>query len=84
MLQAGLPNITGVLGSGNGSAVFYSPAQQGAFKNQNNAYAGITSNSDANERIGYINFNASWSNNIYGHDDTVQPPAIALIPQIRY
>lgn len=30
------------------------------------------------------NFNASSSNAIYGSSSTVQPPAITLIPQIRY
>ena len=29
-------------------------------------------------------FKASRSNNIYGKSSTVQPPAIALIPQIKY
>ena len=29
-------------------------------------------------------FNAARSNPIYGASDTVQPPAIQLIPQIRY
>lgn len=31
-----------------------------------------------------VNFNASKSNAIYGSADTVQPPSIALIPQIRF
>lgn len=30
------------------------------------------------------NFDASRSNAIYGASTTVQPPAIVLIPQIRY
>lgn len=29
-------------------------------------------------------FAASNSNSVYGNSDTVQPPAIALIPQIKY
>ena len=29
-------------------------------------------------------FNASKSNPIYGNSSTVQPPAIQLIPQIKY
>lgn len=33
---------------------------------------------------GTINFNASRSNEIYGSADTVQPPALSLIPQIKY
>ena len=31
-----------------------------------------------------VNFNASKSNSIYGSGDTVQPPAIVLIPQIKF
>lgn len=31
-----------------------------------------------------ITFDASKANAIYGSSSTVQPPAIALIPQLRY
>lgn len=31
-----------------------------------------------------VNFNASDSEPIYGNSDTVQPPAICLIPQIKF
>ena len=31
-----------------------------------------------------ITFNASLSNSIYGSSNTVQPPALSLIPQIKY
>ena len=31
-----------------------------------------------------IIFNATDANAIYGSSDTVQPPAISLIPQLRY
>ena len=31
-----------------------------------------------------IRFNASRSNILYGASNTVQPPAISLLPQIRY
>ena len=34
--------------------------------------------------LGKINFNASRSNEIYGAADTVQMPALQLVPQIRY
>lgn len=33
---------------------------------------------------GYISFNASRANDIYGNSDTVQPPACCLIAQIKY
>ena len=31
-----------------------------------------------------VNFNAGLSNAIYSASDTVQPPAIVLIPQIKF
>lgn len=37
-----------------------------------------------NMQIGQYSFNAANSNSIYGASTTVQPPAIALIPQIKY
>lgn len=46
---------------------------------------GMSTNAD-NTRIlfGYSDFDASRSNAIYGASTTVQPPAVKLIPQIRY
>lgn len=32
----------------------------------------------------YIEFHASDSNAVYGGNTTVQPPAIILVPQIKY
>ena len=32
----------------------------------------------------WIKFNANQSNKIFGSSSTVQPPAIALLPQIRF
>lgn len=42
--------------------------------------------SGASELIGggTIKFNASDGNAIYGNSDTVQPPALCLIPQIKF
>ena len=31
-----------------------------------------------------LDFNAANSNAIYGSSETVQPPALSLIPQIKY
>ena len=31
-----------------------------------------------------VDFSASYSNAIYGASTTVQPPALSLLPQIRY
>ena len=42
------------------------------------SYGAISANSDD------VNFKASRSSQIYGRSDTVQPPAIKLMPIIRY
>lgn len=81
--NAGLPNITG------------SYEQNGMmtnFKNNVGAYKNITSISSipSNLDVGtagihfkYV-FDASLSNPIYGASDTVQPPALILLPIIKY
>ena len=45
-----------------------------------NAGGGV--NYDGNTNT--FNFNASQSNSIYGASSTVQPPALSLIPQIKF
>lgn len=79
---AGLPNITGSFyneksgtgGGGHGDGAFYiignAPVSANTANKGNN-----TSN---------FGFDASRSNSIYGASTTVQPPAIMLIPQIKY
>ena len=77
---AGLPNITGAYNTRDSTATEY----QGAisYKQQNKVYSfDWTSNQYGN---GVRSFDASKSNPIYGHSETVQPPAIKLIPIIRY
>ena len=37
-----------------------------------------------NADLRQINFSASRYNSVYGSSTTVQPPALQLIPQIRY
>lgn len=74
--EAGLPNITG--NTGNGS--WFSTS--GAFSGPK---AGSVNLAEANEH-GYkaVTFDASLSNAIYGKSSTVQPPAINVIPILRY
>lgn len=82
-INAGLPNITGslraiyLLGGGETSytGAFYS-GQAGGITWDN---AGSGSLVDCKGI-----FEASRSSNIYGGSNTVQPPAIVLIPQIKY
>lgn len=78
VLEAGLPNITGYIsyicnGTSSSGALSYTVQQYGI---------GVADSSKAN--IGRLNLNAQNSNSIYGASYTVQPPAIVLIPQIKY
>lgn len=84
-LEAGLPNIVGstrtftVYPYGQDSAMtgsFYLSSQGGTnIANQSTVSGGIDC---------AVSFNANRSSPIYGNSSTVQPPAIQLIPQIRY
>lgn len=81
VISAGLPNIIGTVGdlvnqsSGNAQGAFY------ASYGEHDLAAGSSGN---NEKAGTTKFEAALSNVIYGNSDTVQPPAFALIPQIKY
>lgn len=74
--KAGLPNITGRL--------FISTwgTPEGAFREVKKYTAGLA-NYDVNETESIV-FDASFSNAIYGKSSTVQPPAINVIPILRY
>ena len=80
-LDAGLPNITGKFyGIDDGT----NPYGEGAFnpvETTNTPVWWFNSDFRANR---LYDFDASRSNAIYGSSDTVQPPAISLIPVIRY
>ena len=85
-LSAALPNITGSL---------YSYASGGA-KSGTGAINNIWEATDADGRPSQdslsssvrawcgFKFDASHSNSIYGNGQTVQPPALVLIPQIKF
>lgn len=47
----------------------------------NGAYQTV---SDSTRDGTYTSIDASYSNPIYGNSNTVQPPAIQLVPQIKY
>lgn len=80
-IAPGLPNITG-----NGPRVdgFYATTgANGAFYTyQASGNKRDTSHSSSNEPVYCID--ASHCSSVYGASDTVQPPAFALIPQIKY
>lgn len=76
IINAGLPNITGGISDmpswGGSSGAISSWVKSG-------------NHNDGGEGGRYAwNFDASRSSSIYGASNTVQPPAIALIPQIKY
>lgn len=76
--EAGLPNITGTF--------YHDPnvklSLSGAF-----SYTGGSSinlqNDAANKNSGYVSFDASKSNPIYGKSTTVQPPALTMVYIIK-
>ena len=78
ILAAGLPNITG---GHDGLRTDGGTTGTGAFYNAGNGSVGASGGSSSNSKI---SFSASRSNSIYGRSSTVQPPALQLIPQIRY
>lgn len=78
VISAGLPNITGQVLHACGDQM----ACSGAFYDANSSSPSFSSN--GNFEWESFGFNASQSNSIYGNSSTVQPPAIVLIPQIKY
>lgn len=78
-IEAGLPNIFGNIGEtlvGSGTGAFYGEIAHGGLKA--NWY------NDNSYNVNNMNMDASRQNSIYGASNTVQPPAIVLIPQIKY
>ena len=75
-VEAGLPNIEGVVGFVSRSDI---SENTGAF----NIIDQTTGFSGGNYKLGSVSFNASRSNLIYGASDTVQPPALTLLPCIK-
>lgn len=86
VLKAGLPNITGAFSSGSSGFTLRSDspwAPTGAFFSGENTSAGLMGDGGS---AGFTKaaFDASKSNIIYGNSNTVQPPALQLIPQIKF
>ena len=79
VIAAGLPNITGSAGHFN-SLIEY--VYDGAMYEKSSKYT-ADSNAGATQAK-EIGFDASHCNKIYGSSNTVQPPALMLIPQLRY
>ena len=81
-LSAGLPNLVGHVNSG-GIGYSKDPFNcDGVFANNGSSKTAMNGGTTV---VGYkILFDASKSNAIYGNSNTVQPPTITLIPQIKY
>lgn len=80
IIPAGLPNITGtfeVWGRKNATGAF-------AFVGAPESYYNLNHTSEILESLDTFMLNANRSSSIYGASNTVQPPALVLIPQIRY
>lgn len=81
--EPGLPNITGVLRKLNNPSI--TVADSGAFQDisdqdqVNGCYDTQAQNTPLRTK-----FDASLSNPIYGASDTVQPPALTVLPCIKY
>lgn len=79
-VEAGLPNITGLVTSPNkeatGCLIHYDPTIT-----DNMIMVDYTSSYPL---YGQIGFDASRSSSIYGNSTTVQPPALNLLPCIKY
>lgn len=83
VLKAGLPNIIGTfLESSDGWPNTNKDKLSGAFSAKYPELGGWVEGGNGGGRS-LITFNASKSNSIYGSSETVQPPAIVLIPQIK-
>lgn len=78
-VEAGLPNVTGTIYMREMLTVSTSGAFAQSDKHSPRAYRG-----DGNGIHTTVRLDASRSNPIYGRSDTVQPPAISMIAQIKY
>ena len=94
-IEAGLPNITGYLNRSSSpafqSAFEYATLEEhyasvGGVFSSSGTISGVNGMSDAVTdyyQLKNLNFDASDANPIYGASDTVQPPALTLLPCIR-
>lgn len=83
-MEAGLPNI-----QGDGPWIYAydhvnSDQKGGAFRWSTYGGGVDNNNPSLTTGSGKLRFNANWSNPIYGKSGTVQPPALCLLPCIRY
>ncbi len=80
-VEAGLPNITGAVNAPYG---WGQRGHSGALATYTTTTNSSTPSYSTSAPMTGLNIDASRSNAIYGASTTVQPPAVMLIPQIRY
>ena len=80
--NAGLPNITGTKGAQYGEDII-NKKLKGAYV-ANTVAQRKTLDTAWSLNVTGVTFDASKSNPIYGASDTVQPPALVLLPIIKY
>lgn len=83
-VEAGLPNVTGDIGPISETFTNAANNKKGALYRSTNAPYSETYRDSDTSNGGTLSLDASRSNNIYGSSDTVQPPALAMIAQIKY
>lgn len=85
-VEAGLPNITGLMYviSETFATNAYSAEGSALYKHSTEPQRHQTPLQTDESITGTLGFDASKSNPIYGRSDTVQPPAITMIAQIKY
>lgn len=76
----GLPNISGEIASSRWNIDNEAQSNSALFRKSGNGLYGSTETT----YYTHLCFDASRSNPIYGNSNTVQPPSISLIPQIKY
>lgn len=77
IIAPGLPNIAGTVTN----TSFYNAVANAPFSLSNGNGAGGAENTGTKKNL---TFNASTANSIYGNSETVQPPTLQLIPQIKF
>lgn len=84
--EAGLPNIIGNFTTqySYGSYIASASGSNGALAWTVSTKSNLESGTGSRAQLNKLIFDASRSNDIYGAADTIQPPSIALIPQIRF
>ena len=84
VISAGLPNITGTGSSLMSSAYGVVQGACYAERNSSAAYGGTYADTTTSTSRYKVMFSANRSSSIYGASETVQPPALQIIPQIKY